>query len=47
MDILQGFLLGLLLYFLICRPLIKIETRKELKLKGYTINKLKWYEWFL
>lgn len=46
METLLYFLLGLVLYFLVCRPLIKIEIRQELKLKGNPMNKLKWYEWW-
>lgn len=42
-----SFIIGLLSYFIIIRPLDKISIRRDLKLKGYEFNSLKWYEWFL
>jgi len=48
-DILPYFLLGLILYFLIGRPVDKWKAREYCKQKGLVshLQKLKWYEWWL
>lgn len=38
---------GLLIYFLVLRPINKAQLREQLKHEGHILNKLKWYEWFL
>lgn len=40
-------LIGLLINFLIINPLNKKQLREQLKQEGHTLNKLKWYEWFI
>lgn len=40
-------IIGLLIYFLVIRPIDKAQLREQLKHEGHIINKLKWYEWFL
>lgn len=48
-DILPYFLLGLVLCFLISRPIDKWKAREYCKQKGLSsdLPKLKWYEWWL
>lgn len=46
-DILPYFILGLALYFIIQRPILKWKAREYCKSKGLSndLPKLKWYEW--
>lgn len=48
-NIVPYFILGVILYFLISRPISLWKAREYCKQKGLEsdLPKLKWYEWFL
>ena len=46
METIIGFILGLLISFIIIKPINKRELRRNLKDCGYFLNDLKWCEWW-
>ena len=48
-DILPYFILGVIIYFILSRPIDLWKARKYCKSKGLEkdLPKLKWYEWWL